>query len=498
MSDLVTGGDLLQGRYRIQERLGSGGMASVWRAVDEVLGRTVAVKALDGRSLEDPASRSRLCAEARILARLNHPRIAAVYDFGFVDGIPYLVMELVEGVTLSTLAAAPDGVPWDLAVRICAQVAQALDVAHERGLVHRDVSPGNILWTDDGVKVIDFGLCASAGDPEETDGLLGTPAYMAPERIEGETVRPASDMYALGVVLYRALANRLPWPTESVMQLLGAHRHQPPQPLDVPGVPAPVKRICERCLSKDPADRPTAAEMATVLGEVLDGQGDPAQEEPTIAIAPHRTVSILLRKAQLRLPRPVALAASAVGLMAATGLATTWMTHSTPQPASAAGQVAPVSSDCHVDYKLTQDTGDRFTATITVSNTGGEAYKDWRLVFGLPGGQRSSSPEWTDTGGVVTSRPRDEELAPGTSVKLAFAGTYSEANPFPTAFVLDDQRCSASLLGVSGGAVVPVTVIAPQPGKETPPHANPPGGKDGGHGKGHGHGEGDKGKDGED
>ena len=240
--DPVARDDLLQDRYRIQERLGTGGMASVWRAEDEVLGRTVAVKVLDGKLAEDEHARVRLHEEARILARLSHPRVASVYDFGLVGDVPYLVMELVDGETLTSLLRE-GGLDWRLAVRICAQVAEALDAAHELGLVHRDISPANILWTRGGVKVIDFGLCASTGDPEETDGLLGTPAYMAPERIDGEPVRPASDVYALGVVLYRALADRLPWPTESLVQLLGAHRSLPPPPLGVKGVPLSLIHI---------------------------------------------------------------------------------------------------------------------------------------------------------------------------------------------------------------------------------------------------------------
>jgi len=178
------------------------------------------------------------------------------------------------------------------------------------------------------------------------------------------------------------------------------------------------------------------------------------------------------------LPRPVALAVSAVGLVAATGLATTWLTHSTPPPASPAMQTAGVIGDgapCHVDYRLTQDTGDRFTAKITVRNTGDEAYKDWRLIFGLPGDQHADSPEWTEDAGVVTSLRRADELAPGTAVDFAFAGRYSGVNPFPTAFVLDDQRCSASLLGLTGVAVpVTVTVTAP-PERVAAPLRRPPG-----------------------
>jgi serine/threonine-protein kinase len=491
--DLVSGGDVLQDRYRILERLAAGGMASVWRATDEVLDRTVAVKVLDGRSLEDGQSKARLRAEAKILARLNHPRVASVYDFGLVDGIPYLVMELVDGVTLAQLIARPEGVPWQLAVEICAQTAQALDAAHECGLVHRDVSPSNILWTRTGVKVIDFGLCASAGDPEETDGLHGTPAYMAPERIVGEPVTPASDVYALAVVLYRALADRLPWPTESVVQLLGAHRTLPPLPLAVSGLPASVADVCERCLAKDPDQRPSAAEVASILTAALASAApagatvsDP--HEATVADGSLMTAPILPQRKKLS--HPVAVAASAVGLIAATGLATTLVTHSTPPKtqASAAEQALTDTSECHVDYRLMQDTGDRFAATVTVKNTGSEAYAHWRLVFGLPGEQTvdpAQADDWSYDDGVVTSQPQSE-LAPGTEAKLAFDGRYTGSNPFPTTFLLSDRRCSASLLGVAGRPLA-VTIVAPQSLAPQKPQAPSGGGESDEKGKAKGH-----------
>jgi serine/threonine-protein kinase len=315
------------------------------------------------------------------------------------------------------------------------------------------------------VKVIDFGLCAVEGEPEETEGLLGTPAYMAPERIGGGTVRPASDVYALGILLYRILANRLPWPAESVVQLLGAHRHLPPAPMSVEGVPAAVARICERCLAKDPAERPSAAEVARTLSAALELDGGDLVELPTSPTMINRPLqTAFIRRGRPQLSRPVVLAAAAVALVAATGLATTWASHATPQQAEAAG-TAPSTGDCHVDYQLTRDDGQRFAATITVRNTGAKAYDDWRLIFGLPG-QQSIDPAqaavWLERDGIVTSRSQQKALAPGSSAQLAFAGQYADTNPFPTAFLLDQHSCSTSLLGVAGQVVVPVTVVAPQ------------------------------------
>jgi serine/threonine-protein kinase len=305
-------------------------------------------------------------------------------------------------------------------------------------------------------------------------------------------------VYALGVVLYRTLANHLPWPTESIVQLLGAHRNLPPLPLTVSGLPPAVVDICERCMAKDPADRPTAAELAATLNEALasrTAQPQPAKADPaevnTVAILPQR---------QWR-PGPAALMASAVGLVALTGVATTWFSHSSPeQPqASAADQIVAEQADCHVDYRLTQDTGNRFAATITVKNTGDRAYADWRLMFGLPGQQTldpAQARQWTDDSGVVSSVPQPVDLAPGNEVELGFGGRYTDANPFPTTFLLDDHRCSTSLLGMTGRPAVPVTVVAPNPQAAGGPKHAPAGGskpEPAGHkekGKGgHGHGD---------
>jgi eukaryotic-like serine/threonine-protein kinase len=481
--EVVAEGDLLHQRYRILGRLATGGMSSVWRAGDEVLGRTVAVKVLDCRLLDDADSRARMRDEAKVLARVNHPRIASVYDYGLVGEVPYLVMELVEGVTLAGLISRPGSMPWQLAVRICAQVAEALAAAHERGLVHRDISAANVLWTRDGVKVIDFGLCAAEGEPEESEELVGTPAYMAPERIDGGTVRPASDVYALGIMLYRTLADRLPWEVESVVQLLGAHRHLPPASMHAEGVPAAVARICERCLAKDPADRPSAADVARTLSAALQiDSEDPieAPTSPTMLDRPLQTVAVLRKKN--RVPRPVAAGAAAIALVAATGLATTWASHATPQAASADDTVSSATGDCHVDYKITYDDGERFDATINVRNTSTTAYEGWRLVFGLPGAQSvdpAQSSTWIERDGIVTSRSQPEALVPGDDTQLAFAGRYADANPFPTKFLLDTHLCSASLLGITGHTVVPVTVVTtPQ---ETAGQQTESGSEDGDH-----------------
>src|SRR5919107_5286548 len=199
-------------RYRLLDRLGTGGMSVVWRAHDEILDRDVAVKLLSPGVAANPGLVNRIRVEARAAARLRHPNVVEVHDFGETrDGLPYVVMELVEGCSLAAVLA--DGpLPWESAVHVCAQVAAALAAAHARGIVHRDVKPSNVMVTTDGVKLVDFGISATIGEADVIGGeVYGTPAYLAPERLARGTVRPATDVYALGLLLYLTLAGRLPW-----------------------------------------------------------------------------------------------------------------------------------------------------------------------------------------------------------------------------------------------------------------------------------------------
>ncbi|WP_405433300.1 protein kinase domain-containing protein [Micromonospora sp. NBC_00617] len=262
----------LHDRYVLHERIGLGGMSEVWRADDEVLGRPVAIKVLAGQLAADPQLRATIQREARAAARLTHPHVTQVYDYAeatLTGGVvvPYLVMELVEGHNLGDrLRGGP--LPWPEAVRVAGQIAAALAAAHRIGVVHRDVKPGNVMLTDTGAKVLDFGIAALGGlDSQSGEPLMGTPAYFAPERLAAGPPDPASDVYALGALLYRTLTGQAPLPVQSWEDALEVHRQGTPvPPLRVDGLPADIADLTLACLAADPARRPSAAQLARRFG----------------------------------------------------------------------------------------------------------------------------------------------------------------------------------------------------------------------------------------
>ena len=288
-ASVVEGGHV-GGRYRLIERLGTGGMSVVWRGHDEILGRPVAVKVLSAHLAAEPTFRTRLRQEALAAARLGHPHITAVFDFGEHGAVPYVVMELNDGEAVSARLRRDGPFPWREAVTVAAEVASALATAHARGVVHRDVTPANVMLTGAGAKVVDFGISALTGQQDAApDGsLLGTPAYLAPERLGGGPVAPAADVYALGLLLYRLLTGRLPWPAGTTTEALRAHLYAEPEPVpDLPGMPAEVADLCMRCLAKQPEGRPEAEEVATALAALVGLQPviPPVAAVPAVAAA---------------------------------------------------------------------------------------------------------------------------------------------------------------------------------------------------------------------
>jgi serine/threonine protein kinase len=258
----------LAGRYRLEGVIGRGGMADVHRALDTVLEREVAVKLLRMHAVTDH-DRARFREEAQLLAGLEHPGLVAVLDAGVSDDdIPYLVMELVDGRTLVPFCRGA-AVPAGQVAAIGVLLAQALAYVHERGIVHRDIKPGNVLVGDDGrVRLADFGIARMLGDtPGHTDTgtTVGTAAYLAPEQVRGEPVTSASDVYALGLVLLEALTGR---PTYSGRPLQVALARLEAAPLIPASLPTGWPSLLTRMTAMDPADRPTAEQSAALLAEL--------------------------------------------------------------------------------------------------------------------------------------------------------------------------------------------------------------------------------------
>jgi hypothetical protein len=268
-------GALLARRYRLIDPIGAGGMSIIWRARDELLDRMVATKVLAAELAADAKFRDLVREEARAAAQLVHPHVTAVHDYGEIVGTDgsitaFVVMELLAGEELeAALTAGP--LPWQEAVEVCAQVAEALAAAHRLGIVHRDVTPANIMLTANGAKVLDFGIATHIGAPDEDEegDTFGTPAYVAPERLDGVPAQPATDTYSLGVLLFETLTGRVPFPADTWDDLAKAQPGAPMPPLVVPGLPAAVVDICRRCLSRDPCERPTAYQVGESLREQL-------------------------------------------------------------------------------------------------------------------------------------------------------------------------------------------------------------------------------------
>jgi serine/threonine-protein kinase len=263
---------ILNNRYRLEERLGSGGMAMVYRAHDLTLERTVAIKILRKNLSENSEFRSRFHQEAKAAANLSHPNIVTVHDFGFYASQLYIVMEYVPGTDLKSLMNQKRPFGVSEAIDLFAQACAGLGYAHRAGLVHCDVKPQNMLVTPDRrLKVVDFGisrLLATISPDERNEVVWGSPQYFSPEQAAGIAPSPASDVYSLGVILYEMLAGRLPFIATSPQELARLHREAlPPSPRRYnPALPIPLEQIMLKVLTKEPSSRYRTADQ---LGRVL-------------------------------------------------------------------------------------------------------------------------------------------------------------------------------------------------------------------------------------
>ncbi len=274
------------GTYEILAPLGAGGMGEVWRARDTRLGRDVAIKALPAAFEQDPDRVARFEREAKLLASLSHPNVAGIHGLELVEGHRYLVLEFVEGETLAHRLER-GALPWSEAVEICRQVAAGVEAAHEAGVVHRDLKPGNVMLKPDGtVKVLDFGLAkggatgAASSDPNLSASptmtyaatgagvILGTAAYMSPEQARGKAVDRRTDVWSFGCVLFECLAGRRAFDGETVSDMVARILEREPDWSALPrDVPPPLRALLERCLAKEAKRRLQAIGEARIALE---------------------------------------------------------------------------------------------------------------------------------------------------------------------------------------------------------------------------------------
>src|SRR5919202_1486247 len=249
---------LFDGRYKIVRKLGAGGMANVYLAEDQELGRRVAIKILDDRHAADDSFRERFRREAKNAAGLSHPNIVSIYDRGEAEGTYYIAMEYLAGRTLKELIVTKGPTPIHVAIDYTRQMLGALGFAHKNGIVHRDIKPHNVVVDSDGrLKVTDFGIARSGSSQmTEVGSIIGTAQYLSPEQARGAPVDQRSDLYSVGVVLYEMLTGRVPYTGDTALEIAMKHLQEVPTPPSElrPEIPEDPDMIAMRALSKDSAD----------------------------------------------------------------------------------------------------------------------------------------------------------------------------------------------------------------------------------------------------
>jgi eukaryotic-like serine/threonine-protein kinase len=295
---------VIAGRYELERRLGIGGMSTVQLAFDRRLERHVAIKLLAEHLADDPAFVSRFRREALAAARLVHPNVVQVFDFGFDEAAHqhFIVMERIDGASCAELLRERGHLDVEEAVDVIAQACRGLDYAHRNGVVHRDVKPGNLLRAQDGVvKLADFGIAKATEQSSITQvgSVLGTAAYLAPEQARGEEAGPRADLYSLGVVAYQLLSGRLPYEASSLSELALKQQREAPAPLDAldPAVPATLAQAVALALALEPQGRPqTAAVLEQAIRDGARGVEPVGASDPTIHLAAGLTATRVIER----------------------------------------------------------------------------------------------------------------------------------------------------------------------------------------------------------
>lgn len=461
-------------RYRLDSRIATGGMGTVWRGTDTLLGREVAVKLLKDEIADDPVFRSRFETEARHAAALHHPGIASVFDVGeraatAADGghpRPYLVMELVEGQPLSALLSQGRDLDPDAVRDLMAQVGDALGAAHRAQIIHRDVKPANLIVTPDGkVKVTDFGIARAADGVQitRTGAVMGTPQYLSPEQAEGKPATIASDVYSLGIVTFECLAGRRPFDAESPVATALAHIREPVPALPS-SVPDDLAAVVRTALSKDPGERyADGAAFAAALRDpgtavvptpprVVPAVA-PVPEEPRTQVMPAATPVNPMAPPLDPLPTPTAaiqrpsngatgpLVVAVLLLVALVVVVTLLLTggdDSTPTdgaPASTPAASEPPSEDVPSEEPSSEAPTEDPTIALDESQYVGRPIDEVEAALrdrDLRVQRSEQSNDDPDRDGQVISLDPNGDVEPNQVITVTYYGTAPEPTPTPT------------------------------------------------------------------
>jgi hypothetical protein len=391
-------GELVAGRYRLAERIGQGSMGVVWRARDERLDRVVAVKQLDYDAAIGPAAGAqaaqRALREARLTARLRHPHAITVHDVVEAPGGPYLVMEYLPSRSLAELLLDRETLPADQLARIGLQVASALAAAHAEGVVHRDVTPANVLLAESGVaKIADFGISRATGEGTVTGGgfIAGTPAYLAPEVAGGHEAGFPADVFSLGATLYRALEGAPPFGNDdNAITLLLRIAKEDVVP---PRHSGPLAEVLIRMLQRDPEARPAMAEVQELFEAVTGGRPlPPPRPRPR---AGTRLLRVRRPRRRLVLAGAAGVVLLALGVLIGTVIVpdatpvAAPVPSATPSPAPAnPPPTTPADLGCAARYEVTNSWPGGYQVLVTVRNDRGAGLSGWRVRWTLPAGHR--------------------------------------------------------------------------------------------------------------
>jgi serine/threonine protein kinase len=460
---------VLGDRYQLAEPVGQGGMGSVWRARDLVLGREVAIKLLT-----DDLARRRFRREAAVLARLTHPRLARLYDYCEHDGTAFLVMEYLAGPSLEARLPLSPGEAAD----ILSQVAEGVGAVHQAGVVHRDIKPANIILTSHGAMLVDFGIATGNADEQvtETGSIAGSAPYLAPERASGQPATPATDIYALGIVLYEALTGHPPFAEGHPLETINAHVRAPVPPLPWQ-VPEQIAAVCMRALEKNPAHRQASAqEFARELRSA--GPARPGQTQIYQQQAPPAS-----HAARRRFPTAVMTGGALAGV-AAVGVASVLLLHH--GPSSSPGHSDPprhTIPGAYASFAKTMDnTGISSVAAPTQANYDGYGYSFQTQALSsagyLPGAQVAVggvSFTWPSTPTLNDTIARGQTfMISGSGSEIAFLGAsaygsaggdgqilYTDGTRQPFRLVMDDWDTTAATPGEDTLAITTSEVDSP-------------------------------------